>query len=151
MASGKVAKASSLDESQKNGNCRGVLHLQSNIVDLVRGQGFVSVDADGILLDFDYHLIRIGHPIVENSRKVFLVTDQSKFGRQAMVCLCIIRELHALLMDRILPPAMCKMLAAADGRLNLAKEPSPSDLEPASGKAPKRNSSRPDRDVLPRH
>jgi hypothetical protein len=55
MASGKIAKASSQDESQKNGNCRGVLLLQSNIMDLVRGQGFVSVDAGGILLDFDYH------------------------------------------------------------------------------------------------
>jgi hypothetical protein len=55
MASGKIAKASSHDDSQKNGNCRGVLLLQCKIVDLARGQGFVSVDADGILLDFDYY------------------------------------------------------------------------------------------------
>jgi DeoR family transcriptional regulator, glycerol-3-phosphate regulon repressor len=79
--------------------------------------GIISVsgiDADGTLLDFDYHEIRVGQAIIENARKVFLVADHTKFGRQAMVRLCNIRDVHALFTDRMPPEAMCEMLTAAD-------------------------------------
>jgi DeoR family glycerol-3-phosphate regulon repressor len=95
--------------------------------------GIISVsgiDADGTLLDFDYHEIRVGQAIIQNSRKVYLVADHAKFGRQAMVRLCNIREVHALFTDRMPPAAMCEMLAAADVRLYVAEESLPSDPEP---------------------
>lgn len=92
--------------------------------------GIISVsgiDGDGTLLDFDYHEIRVGQTIIENSRKVFLVADHTKFGRQAMVRLCNIRDLHALFTDRMPPAWMCEMLASADVKLYVAEETSSDD------------------------
>jgi len=98
------------------------------------------IDGDGTLLDFDYHEIRVGRAIIETSRKVFLVADHTKFGRQAMVRLCNIREVHALFTDQMPPPEMCEMLAAADVKLYVADEPASGDQEPAGGKRRKRKS-----------
>jgi len=103
--------------------------------------GIISVsgiDGDGTLLDFDYHEIRVGRAIIETSRKVFLVADHTKFGRQAMVRLCNIREVHALFTDQAPPPEMCEMLAAADVKLYVADEPASNDKESAKGKRLKR-------------
>lgn len=47
--------------------------------------GISSIDADGTLLDFDYHEVRVAQAMIENSRQVFLVADYSKFERCAMV------------------------------------------------------------------
>jgi len=96
------------------------------------------IDGDGTLLDFDYHEIRVGQAIIQNSRKVFLVADHTKFGRQAMVRLCNIREVHALFTDQMPSPEMREMLAAADVRLYVADEPPSDDLEPTDGKRSKR-------------
>ena len=96
------------------------------------------IDEDGTLLDFDYHEIRVGQAIIQNSRKVFLVADHTKFGRQAMVRLCNIREVHALFTDQMPSPEMREMLAAADVRLYVADEPPSDDLEPTDGKRSKR-------------
>jgi DeoR family transcriptional regulator, glycerol-3-phosphate regulon repressor len=98
------------------------------------------IDGDGTLLDFDYHEIRVGRAIIETSRKVFLVADHTKFGRQAMVRLCNIREVHALFTDQAPPPEMCEMLAAADVKLYVADEPLSYNLGPANGKRLKRKS-----------
>jgi DeoR family glycerol-3-phosphate regulon repressor len=78
------------------------------------------IDGDGTLLDFDYHEIRVGQAIIESSRKVFLVADHTKFGREAMVRLCNIREMDALFTDRMPPPHVCELLAAADVKLHVA-------------------------------
>jgi len=102
--------------------------------------GIISVsgiDADGTLLDFDYHEIRVGQAIIENSRKVFLVADHTKFGRQAMVRLCNIRDVHALFTDRMPPDAMYEMLTAADVKIHMPEDPAESD--PAA--SPERNRS----------
>ncbi len=47
--------------------------------------GISAIDADGALLDFDYHEVRVAQAIIENSRNTLLVADHSKFGRKAMV------------------------------------------------------------------
>ena len=96
------------------------------------------IDGDGTLLDFDYHEIRVGRAIIESSRKVFLVADHTKFGRQAMVRLCNIREVNALFTDQAPSPEMCEMLVAADVKLYVADEPSSGDLQPTVGKRLKR-------------
>ena len=66
--------------------------------------GISSIDADGTLLDFDYHEVRVAQAIIENSRQVFLVADHSKFERCAMVRLGSISQIDALFTDQ-LPPA----------------------------------------------
>ena len=47
--------------------------------------GISGIDMDGTLLDFDYREVRAARAIIDNSRKVFLATDHTKFGRNAMV------------------------------------------------------------------
>ena len=82
------------------------------------------IDSDGCLLDFDYREVRVGQTIISNSRKVFLVADHTKFGREAMVRLCNIREVNALFTDRTPQPSMREMLSEADVTLHVAHEKS---------------------------
>jgi len=58
--------------------------------------GISGIDFDGSLLDFDYHEVRVKQAIIENSRSVFLAVDHTKFGRNAMVKLGNISQLHML-------------------------------------------------------
>lgn len=80
------------------------------------------IDSEGSLLDFDYREVRVGKAIIENSRKVFLVADHTKFEREAMVRLCSIREVDALFTDKRPEPAICDMLSAANVELYVADE-----------------------------
>lgn len=59
-----------------------------------------AIDSDGALLDFDYHEVRVAQAIIENSRKVFLAADHSKFGRNAVVRLGHLSQIHALFSDQ---------------------------------------------------
>lgn len=89
--------------------------------------GIISVsgiDSDGSLVDFDYREVRVEQAIIENSRKVFLVADHTKFGREAMVRLCNIREVDSLFTNRRPEPHMCEMLASADVALHVVDEAS---------------------------
>ena len=85
------------------------------------------IDWDGTLLDFDYHEVRAGRAIIGNSRKVFLVADHTKFGREAMVRLCNIQEVDDLFTDRRPQPSMSKMLSEADVTVHVANEESDVD------------------------
>ena len=92
--------------------------------------GIISVsgiDWDGTLLDFDYHEVRAGRAIIGNSRKVFLVADHTKFGREAMIRLCNIQKVDALYTDRRPQPSMSKILSEADVKLHVANEESDID------------------------
>ncbi|MCK5835847.1 MAG: DeoR family transcriptional regulator [Desulfobacula sp.] len=64
--------------------------------------GISGIDEDGTLLDFDFKEVNVSRAIMENSRKVFLVADHSKFHRNAMVKLGNIRNIHTLITDQ--PP-----------------------------------------------
>ena len=46
--------------------------------------GISGIDEEGNLLDYDYREVAVARTIIECSRRVFLVTDRSKFGRPAM-------------------------------------------------------------------
>src|SRR3546814_8615036 len=59
--------------------------------------GISGIDDDGTLLDFDYREVRAAQAIIKNSRRVFLATDHTKFGRNAMVRLAHVNEIHAVL------------------------------------------------------
>ena len=84
--------------------------------------GISGIDLDGALLDFDYREVRVAQAIIENSRRVFLTADHTKFGRNAMVRLGGLEQIHALFTDRPLSSEMQDMLKAADVTLHVAGE-----------------------------
>lgn len=83
--------------------------------------GISGIDIDGTLLDFDYREVRAARAIIDNSRKVFLAADYTKFGRNAMVRLGNIAEIDALFTDQPPPSALVEVLANADVQLFVAK------------------------------
>jgi len=76
--------------------------------------GISGIDSDGVLLDFDYREVRVAQAIIENSRRVFLVADHTKFGRNAMVRLGQIDQVSALFTDRA-PPKPIRSLLEKNG------------------------------------
>ncbi|MEE6801898.1 DeoR/GlpR family transcriptional regulator, partial [Escherichia coli O8:H10] len=66
--------------------------------------GISGIDADGSLLEFDYHEVRTKRAIIDNSRHVMLVVDHSKYGRNAMVNMGSISMVDAVYTD-VMPPA----------------------------------------------
>lgn len=79
--------------------------------------GISGIDLDGALLDFDYREVRAARAIIDNSRKVFLVTDHTKFGRNAMVRLGSIHEIDAVFTDRPPPAQLREVMASAEVEL----------------------------------
>ncbi len=84
--------------------------------------GISGIDLDGTLLDFDYREVRAARAIIENSRKVFLVTDHTKFGRNAMVRLGNLADIDALFTDREPPEELVEVLKQAGVDLHVAGE-----------------------------
>jgi len=82
--------------------------------------GISSIDADGTLLDFDYREVRAARAIIDNSRSVFLATDHTKFGRNAMVRLGNISEISAIFTDKPLPASLAEVINGTDVRLFVA-------------------------------
>lgn len=78
------------------------------------------IDAEGILLDFDYSEVRVAQTIIARSRKVFLIADHTKFGRDAMVRICNISDVDALFTDQSPAEKMVKLLAASHVELYVA-------------------------------
>lgn len=65
--------------------------------------GISAIDADGSLLDYDYHEVQVKRAIIESSRQTLLVTDHSKFTRQAIVRLGELSDVEYLFTDEIPP------------------------------------------------
>jgi DeoR family glycerol-3-phosphate regulon repressor len=82
--------------------------------------GISGIDQDGTLLDFDYREVRASRAIIDNSRKVFLAADHTKFGRNAMVRLGSIAEIDGLFTDKPPPPVMSDVFKSADVQLYVA-------------------------------
>ncbi len=83
--------------------------------------GISGIDLDGTLLDFDYREVRAARAIIDNSRKVFLATDHTKFGRNAMVRLGNIAEIDALFTDQAPPSALVEVLTRTEVKLFVAE------------------------------
>ena len=82
--------------------------------------GISGIDLDGTLLDFDYREVRAARAIIDNSRKVFLATDHTKFGRNAMVRLGNISEINSLFTDQQPPSSLVEIMTNAEVRLFVA-------------------------------
>ncbi len=73
--------------------------------------GTSAIDLSGTLLDFDIREVEISRAIVKHARKVFLVSDSSKFSRAAPVRIAHLSEIDVFITDRLPSPAvfdMCK-------------------------------------------
>ena len=75
--------------------------------------GISGIDEDGTLLDFDYNEVRVARTIIKNARKVFLVADNTKFDRNAIVCLCHISEIDGFFTDIEPPKKIIEILSAS--------------------------------------
>ena len=84
--------------------------------------GISGIDMDGTLLDYDYREVRVARAIIDNSRKVFMVTDHTKFGRNAMVRLGSMDEIDALFTDRHPPSPMDETIKNAEVALHVTQE-----------------------------
>jgi len=83
--------------------------------------GISGVDKDGTLLDFDYREVTAARSIMDNSRKVFLVTDHSKFGRNAMVRLGNIQEIDAMFTDKMPSAELVEVMKHNEVELHVAE------------------------------
>lgn len=81
--------------------------------------GISGIDMDGSLLEFDYHEARIKRAIIENSRIVMLVTDHSKFGRNAMVNLGNMSLIDYMFTDQKPPESVMALIAKHEVQLEL--------------------------------
>jgi DeoR family glycerol-3-phosphate regulon repressor len=79
--------------------------------------GVAGVDEDGTLLDFYEEEVRARQIIRENSRKVFLVLDHTKFGRAAHVRGGKIDEATKVFCDRTPPASICAILEGSGAQL----------------------------------
>lgn len=81
--------------------------------------GISGIDSDGSLLEFDYHEVRTKRAIIENSRNVMLVVDNSKFGRNAMVNLGSISLVDVVYTDTLPPPDIMQVIRDNNIQLEL--------------------------------
>lgn len=72
--------------------------------------GISSIEFDGVLRDFDPREVKVAQTIIEQSRKIWLVADASKFGRQALVRMAHLSQIDVLFTDRAPPPAIAELL-----------------------------------------
>jgi DeoR family glycerol-3-phosphate regulon repressor len=63
--------------------------------------GTSAIDDDGTLLDFDIREVTVSRAIIENARRVILVTDSTKFKRTAPVRIATLAEIDVLVTDRL--------------------------------------------------
>ncbi|TNH71512.1 DeoR/GlpR family transcriptional regulator [Aeromonas hydrophila] len=73
--------------------------------------GISGIDSDGSLLDFDYHEVKIAQAIIAHSRQVFLAADHTKFGRNAMVNLGNLSQIHSLFTDQEPPEKLMRLMS----------------------------------------
>jgi DeoR family transcriptional regulator, glycerol-3-phosphate regulon repressor len=88
--------------------------------------GISGIEADGTLRDFDYREVQVARTIVEQSRRVWLAADHSKFNRPAMVELAHLNQIDTLFTDHP-PPADFTTLLAEAGVQCVVAEPMKGD------------------------
>lgn len=81
--------------------------------------GISGIHEDGSLLDFDYREVRVAQAIIENSDRVLLAADHTKFGRKAMVRLGNITQADHVFTDQAPPSPIDQLLQAHDVELHV--------------------------------
>lgn len=84
--------------------------------------GISAIESDGSMMDYDYHEVQVKRALMRNARQVILVTDHSKFTRNAIVRLGDVKEVHHLFTDRALPPELQGHLTHSDVNIHICNE-----------------------------
>lgn len=84
--------------------------------------GISGIDEDGSLLDFDPEEVRTAQSILRNSKRVILVADQHKFGRQAMNRMGTLSDLDILVTDKELRPEFSSLCRRANLEVRIASD-----------------------------
>lgn len=90
--------------------------------------GTSGLDEDGDLLDYDLAEVRVSRAILRQSRRAFVVTDHSKFGRAAPARIASLSEIDTLFTDLPLPARIEKLCADWGTQLQVCmpdKSPAP--------------------------
>lgn len=82
--------------------------------------GISGIDIDGTLLDFDYREVQVARCMIEQSRRVILVADHSKVGRNALVRLGDLSLVDLFCTDSPLPSALEARAAEQDCEIRIA-------------------------------
>ncbi|MBE2894572.1 DeoR/GlpR family transcriptional regulator [Spirabiliibacterium falconis] len=72
--------------------------------------GISAIDEDGALLDYDFHEVQVKKALMRSARQSLLVTDHSKFSRQAIVRLGDITDIDVLLTDTQPPENITQLM-----------------------------------------
>ena len=72
-----------------------------------------AIEADGTLLDFDYHEVRLLKAILANARRRYLLVDASKYGRAALIRVANIADFDGVFTDAAPTGALADVLAHA--------------------------------------
>lgn len=81
--------------------------------------GVSALDEEGSLLDFDYNEVRVAKAIIENSRHVYLVADQSKLSRSAPFRIGSLEDVDALFTDANDDPEIISLCQSASVKLHM--------------------------------
>lgn len=82
--------------------------------------GISGIDTDGGLYDYDMDEVICSQAIIRNSRRVFLVTDHTKFGRPALMRVGSLRQVAALYTDLPPPPPIAALIENFGIELHIA-------------------------------
>jgi DeoR family transcriptional regulator, glycerol-3-phosphate regulon repressor len=82
--------------------------------------GISSIEPDGTLRDFDAREVKVAQTIIEQSREVWLVADQDKFGRPALVRMAHVSQIDMLFTNAKPPEALMKVLKETQVKLVVA-------------------------------
>lgn len=82
--------------------------------------GISGIDRDGGLYDYDMDEVICSQTIIRNSRRVFLVTDHTKFGRPSLMRVGSVTQLAAFYTDAPPPPEVRALLEAHRVALHVA-------------------------------
>ncbi len=81
--------------------------------------GISGIGSNGDLLDFDYREVQVTKAIIQNSARVLLVADHTKFGREAMVRLGHVSDIDELFTDIMPAKAMAALLKENGVKVNI--------------------------------
>jgi len=94
--------------------------------------GASALDEDGSIMDFDLREVAVSRAIVANARRTILVSDHSKFARNAPVRICHVDDIDVCVLDRAPPPAFVEACARAGVAVEIA-DWAPLDAEDDAG------------------